>query len=211
MSETPPKVLRRGVVILAAGRSTRMGRPKMLLPWAEGSVIAHLVSTWLRLPVRQIAVVCAEDDLPLQTELNRIRFPAANWIFNPAPERGMFSSIQCAARWSGWQPQLTHWAIALGDQPHLSLETLARLLRFASERQEQVCQPALEGHPCHPVILAKARFLEIAQSQRGTFKEFLAAHSPALCEINDPGLGFDMDRPEDYERLRQMQQGEDVR
>src|SRR3989442_15619712 len=104
-----------GVVLLAAGRSRRMGRPKLLLPWGKTSVIGHLIGRWQELGAQQIAVVCAAGEPSIQEELDRLRFSRANRISNPAPERGMFSSIQCAARWFGWEAGLTHWAIVLGD------------------------------------------------------------------------------------------------
>ena len=107
-----------GVVLLAAGRSTRMGKPKLLLPWGRTSVLGHLIKQWKALGAKQIAVVCAPDDGAMRVELDRLGFPVQDRIINPAPDRGMFSSIQCAAQWSGWQAALTHWAIVLGDQPH---------------------------------------------------------------------------------------------
>ena len=116
----PPPVERGravGVVILAAGRSRRMGRPKLLLPWAKTTVLGHLLGQWQTFGAKQVAVVCAVGDQAIQGELDRLGFPAANRIFNPAPDRGMFSSVQCAAQWAGWQQGLTHWAIVLGDQP----------------------------------------------------------------------------------------------
>src|ERR1035438_4891955 len=102
-----------GVVILGAGRSSRMGRPKLLLPWGKTSVLGHLIAQWQALGAKQIAVVCAAADQAVFVELERLGFPATNRICNPAPDRGMFSSVQCAAQWEGWQPALTHWAIVL--------------------------------------------------------------------------------------------------
>ncbi len=90
-----------GVIILAAGRSARMGRPKLLLPWGGTSVLGHLIRQWRALDAKQIAVVCARDDGAMQAELDRLGFAEENRICNPAPERGMFSSIQCAAQWPG--------------------------------------------------------------------------------------------------------------
>src|SRR5437763_13333350 len=90
-----------GAVILAAGRSSRMGRPKLLLPWGETSVLGHLVEQWRMLRAQQIAVVCAAGDDGIQKELNRLMFPVECRIFNETPERGMFSSVQCAAQWAG--------------------------------------------------------------------------------------------------------------
>jgi molybdenum cofactor cytidylyltransferase len=179
-----------------------MGKPKLLLPWGCTSVLRHLIKQWRTLRADQVAVVCAPGNPAIQAELDRLRFPAANRIPNPAPDRGMFSSIQCAAQWPGWHPTLTHWAIVLGDQPHLQPRTLRRLLHFAASHPAKVCQPARSGHGRHPVLLPKTVFRQIARSTSATLREFLAAHPRriALCELDDPGLDLDIDRPEDYDR-----------
>jgi CTP:molybdopterin cytidylyltransferase MocA len=173
-----------------------------LLPWGGTSVLGHLIEQWHALQVRQIAVVCATGDLAIQAEMDRLGFPAQNGIINPNPQRGMFSSIQCAAQWPGWQAALTHWAIVLGDQPHLRPQTLRRVLDFSSAHSAKVCQPARCGHGRHPVLLPKAVFGRIAGSTAANLKEFLAAkpRQVALCELDDPGLDLDIDRPEDYEQ-----------
>src|SRR5262249_32574667 len=111
-----------GAVILAAGNSQRMGRPKMLLPWGGTSVLGHLICQWQALGAEQVAVVIASSAIHLQQELQRLRFSRTNWIQNPSPERGMFSSVQSAANWTEWSQTLTHWALLLGDQPHLRSE-----------------------------------------------------------------------------------------
>ncbi len=179
-----------------------MGRPKLLLPWGQTSVLGHLIEQWRALGVTQIAVVCAPANQPLLTELDRLGFPAHNRIINPAPQRGMFSSIQCAAQWPGWEPPLTHWAIVLGDQPHLSPETLRRVLAFSAAHPRKVCQPARGGHGRHPVLLPKAAFRQLAGTRARTLKGFLAARPRLLarCELDDPGLDVDIDRPGDYRK-----------
>src|SRR6266571_6187375 len=113
-----------GALILAAGASSRMGQPKLLLPWGKTSVLGHLIAQWQQ--EHQIVVVHAAGDQAIGAALDRLSFPEANRIMNPQPERGMLSSIQCAAAWAGWNRGLTHWAIVLGDQPHLRRETLGK-------------------------------------------------------------------------------------
>ena len=183
-----------------------MGRPKLLLPWGKTSVLGHLLGEWQALRAPQIAVVCAAEDQTIQGELDRLGFPSEMRIPNPDPQRGMFSSIQCAARWPGWQPALTHWAIVLGDQPHLRRQTLQQVLDFSAQHPAKVCQPARHGHGRHPVLLPKDVFYQMADSTAATLKEFLSSVSKqvALCELNDPGLDLDIDRPEDYERAREL-------
>lgn len=193
-------------IILAAGASSRMGRPKMLLPWGESTVLGHLIAQWRRVGAAQITVVCAAEDKPINEELDRIGFPREQRIVNPEPARGMFSSIQCAARWTEWNLTLTHWSIVLGDQPHLAGETLRAVAEFAAQRPGQICQPAHNGRPRHPVFLPGRLFESLAQSNHQTLKEFLTTHNAdvQLMEANDPGLDIDLDTPADYERAASL-------
>jgi len=189
-----------GVVILAAGASSRMGKPKLLLPWGGTSVLGHLIAQWKALRADQIAVVRAGNDDAVNAELERLGPQGVNRLTNPTPECGMFSSIQCAARWDGWKAELTHWAIVLGDQPHLRQETLDALLRFAAAHPNQVSQPSRRARPRHPVLVPRTIFLELSDSRAETLKAHLRElHSgAALCEMDDPGLDFDLDTPADY-------------
>src|SRR5438552_13106264 len=128
---TPSSSFLVAVVLLGAGASSRMGKPKMLLPWGGSTILGHLIGVWKQLGAEQIAVVCAPRDQALNAELDRVGLPREHRIVNPDPARGMFSSIQCAAQWKGWNARITHWAIVLGDQPHLPLSLLRSLLDFA--------------------------------------------------------------------------------
>jgi molybdenum cofactor cytidylyltransferase len=190
------------VVILGAGASARMGRPKLLLPWGKTSILGHLVTEWEHMGANQIAIVCAEANQPLDAELDGVGFPARNRIVNSHPERGMFSSVRCAAQWPGWNRALTHWVIVLGDQPHLRRSTLAGLSQFAAAHPEKICQPSRHGRPRHPVILPRNIFEQLAQATEADLKQFLRNRSQetALQEMDDPGLDFDIDEPADYEK-----------
>jgi len=183
-----------------------MGRPKLLLPWGKSSVMAHLLQQWQRLGASQIAVVSAAEAKPLETELDQLGFPAANRIANPAPENGMFSSIRCAASWTGWGPELTHWIITLGDQPHLRDATLETLIDFGARYPEKICQPIRGDRRKHPVLLPGCFFEKLKNTSTADLKMFLTAHAPDLSGFQslDAGLDFDMDTPEDYDRVKQL-------
>jgi molybdenum cofactor cytidylyltransferase len=178
-----------------------MGRPKLLLPWCGTTVVGHLIGQWQELKATQIAIVIRRGDALLDGELDRLGFARANRIVNPQPKSGMFSSIQCAADWPGWQAGLGAWALVLGDQPHLKNRTLRDLLDFHDAHRLSICQPEYAGRARHPVILPGTAFAELKQSQAGTLRRFLqqSRHSVKLCPINDPGLALDLDRPEDYQ------------
>ncbi|HXE42562.1 MAG TPA: nucleotidyltransferase family protein [Candidatus Baltobacteraceae bacterium] len=193
-----------GVVILGAGASSRMGKPKLLLPWEETTIIGHLISQWQELNASQIAIVVRPNDDLLFAELKRLNFPMQNCIENSQPEHGMFSSILCAANWNGWNKEISHFAIALGDQPHLEMKTLQTLLKFVTQNPQSICQPMCGNRIGHPAILPREIFGELQHSRAGTLKDFLKHFSgqSVQCVINDSGVTLDLDTPEDYNRVR---------
>lgn len=180
-----------------------MGRPKLLLPWRDTTVIGELLAQWQAIGAGQIVIVLRPADAALAAELDRVNFPPAGRIENPQPERGMFSSIVCAANWNGWQPELSHWAIVLGDQPHLQAETLRLLLEFSAQNRAMICQPLFGGRTRHPVILPRPAFVELKNTGAATLKDFLKLTTVphVQCSVADAGLSLDMDTPEDYKRL----------
>ncbi len=192
-----------GVIILGAGASSRMGTPKLLLPWRNTTVIGHLISQWRELGAAQIAVVLRANDLALAAELDRLGFSKLDRIENPQPERGMFSSIVCAANWKGWHQNIFRWTIVLGDQPHLRSDSLRQLLDFSRANPEAICQPELGGRARHPVLLPRVAFAQLKQADAANLKDFLklTALPRVQCPVSDPGLSLDMDTPADYKRL----------
>ena len=204
MQADPASAAKLAVVILAAGRSRRMGKPKLLLPWGATSILGHQVNTWQRLGAVQIGVVFAKNDTGMTGELERLGFPVENRIPNSRPEDGMFSSIRCAAGWGGWMPELTHWALTLGDQPHVGFETLKAVIELSKTQPTTVCQPQRLGHFRHPVTLPKAIFQKLGETKVATLKDFLSGQEIAACDVDDPGLELDIDEPQDYERALQL-------
>ena len=195
-----------GVVLLGAGASSRMGRPKLLLPWKDTTVIGQIIWQWRELGASQIAVVHHPNDTALFAELDRMDFPAQDRIENPLPERGMFSSVICAANWPGWRKEISSWAIALGDQPHLRTDTLRALLEFHAANADAICQQEYDGHARHPVILPRAAVEELSRTRAETLKDFLkhAACQSVRFLTSDTGMALDMDTPEDYERIQNI-------
>lgn len=199
------EIMHLGAVILAAGASSRMGRPKLLLPWGQTSVIGHLVEQWAKTGATQIVTVLSHHDEALPRELDRLACPKVGRIINLHPEQGMFSSIQCAARWEGWDAAISHIVILLGDQPHLRPETLRQLIAFAALNAASITQPSLHGRAKHPVVFPRADFQKLQTTQATTLAEFLSTAGPsALCASEDAGLDLDLDQPCDYERACAM-------
>ena len=182
----------------------------MLLPWGQTTVLGRLVEQWRELGAAQTGVVHAADDLLLVAEPDRLRVAPDERIVNPDPSRGMFSSIQCAARWGDWKHSLVQVAVVLGDQPHLADATLRGLIDFARSHPENICQPSYQGRGRHPVFLPRTTFESLATTPAATLKEFMILHASIVrrVELAAPGLDLDLDTPGDYERACQQFLGE---
>jgi molybdenum cofactor cytidylyltransferase len=193
-----------GAVILAGGASTRMGRCKLLLPWGEKTILTHLVDQWRSAGAAQIAPVIDPSNELLRKALAHAGFSPSDWIENPSPQLGMFSSLHEASRWTGWISTLTHWVISLGDQPHIQISTLRLLLDAARENPTHICQPALNGRTAHPIILPASNFRELAQNDIPDLRTYIRTREALRLRVavEDAGVSRDLDTPEDYARWK---------
>jgi molybdenum cofactor cytidylyltransferase len=194
------------VVLLAAGASSRMGRPKLLLPWHGTTVLGYLLSIWRELGAAQLAVVTTAGNKAVSAELTCAGISERDWIYNPKPEGGMMSSIRCAAAWPGWKAEVSHILLTLGDQPHVQTSTLRSLLDIAEAHPGEVCQPARNGRPRHPVLFPCDIFRQLATTPAENLKQFLLGTPDrrATFESDDTGMDFDLDEPADYERALRL-------
>ena len=195
-----------GVVILAAGASTRMGTCKLLLPWGEKTIVTHLLDQWRSLGAAQIAPVIDPSNQALRKALTHAGLSPSDWIENLSPQLGMFSSLQAASRWGGWLSTLTHWVIALGDQPHIEMSTLRLLLDTARKNPTRICQPSLHGHTAHPVILPANNFRELVQNDIPDLRTYIRTRETFRLRValEDMGVSEDLNTPEDYVRWKQQ-------
>jgi molybdenum cofactor cytidylyltransferase len=193
-----------GVVILAAGGSTRMGRCKLLLQWGEGTILTHLLDQWRSAGAAQIAPVIDPSNHLLRKALANLGFSCSDLIENPSPQLGMFSSLQEASRWTGWISTLTHWIICLGDQPHIQISTLRLLLDTARQNPTRICQPALHGRAAHPIVLPASNFRELAQSDITDLRTYIRTREAFRLRlpVEDAGVSDGLNTPEDYARWK---------
>ena len=193
-----------GVLILGAGASTRMGRCKLLLPWDDKTILTHLLDQWCHAGAAQIAPVIDPSNQLLQEALAHAGFSRSDWIENSSPHLGMFSSLQEGSRWTGWFPTLTHFAICLGDQPHIQMLTLGMLLDTARKNPMRICQPALHGRAGHPIVLPAPNFRELAQRNVANLRDYVRSHEALRLRmpVEDPGVSQDLNTSEDYMRWK---------
>jgi molybdenum cofactor cytidylyltransferase len=192
-------------VLPAAGASRRMGRPKLLLPFRSGPLVAAVVSALRAGGVDGIVLVTATGDDELRAWARQAGVATA---VNPAPERGMLSSIQDGITALGGADALARRGDVLlvcpADLPHLDPESVAGLLRQMAASNARLAVPVYQGRRGHPLALAPALIPEIFDLDPEIgLKQLRNRHEAELLEVpvDDPGVVWDVDTPADYERL----------
>ncbi|MGE5251236.1 MAG: nucleotidyltransferase family protein [Bacteroidota bacterium] len=187
-------------IILAAGQSRRMGRPKMLLPWGVSTVLQTVVAAFDAARVDRIVVVTGADREQVETLVQ----PPAQAVFNPAFAGGeMLSSIQTGLE--AIKPQAGAALIGLGDQPQVQLSTIQSLLHAYADSNAHLIVPSYRNHRGHPWLVAQTRWAEIASLRwPQTMRDFFRSHAGEIryVEVDNSSVLADLDTPEDYRKSR---------
>jgi molybdenum cofactor cytidylyltransferase len=190
-------------IILAAGKSTRMGEAKQLLRLGESTVLGQTIENVRRAAVNEIVLV-----LGASAEAIRCRLPASlleglKVVVNPAYEQGMASSLRAGL--SALDPRIDAALIVLADQPFVRPETLDQLGRKHRQTQAQIVIPSYEGRRGNPVLLDRSVFAEVMALEGDIgCRAIFGSHTERTVklEVEDEGILLDIDNQGDYERLR---------
>jgi molybdenum cofactor cytidylyltransferase len=181
-------------VLPAAGASRRMGRPKLLLPFRDGTVVGSLVQALREGGVSEIVLVTAPDDEALRAWAAEA---AVRTVVNPDPGRGMLSSIREGIAWA---PKYQQIVVCPADLPALRASTVAAVLREAGQHLLTVA--SYRGRRGHPLVIAPSLIAEIGTLDLSVgLRELLDRHPVHVVEVDDPGAVRDVDTPEEYRDL----------
>ena len=197
-------------LILAAGRSTRMGRPKALLPVRQGgpSFVRHLTLALLEGGVADVLIVGRPDDGLLRQEIDDI---GVRFVPNPDADSGQLSSVIAGLNVAD-RPGVTGLLVTPVDAPLVSAATVRQLLSAISNRQLPLVRATHKGRHGHPVVFARRVFDELRHADPGIgAKAVVQRHAPEGIdlEVDDPGVLLDIDEPADYERAMRRLSGDD--
>ena len=186
-------------VILAAGESRRMGRPKALLEWRGATVLDHMIELVGSVADPVIVVV------GYHAEAIRAHGVRATLIANPHPERGMLSSLQCGLRAVPVEAEAVLFTPV--DIPAVSAGTLQTL---AAASSAPLVVPVFEGRRGHPVRIARPlmdEILALAEGAQARDAIHRYLDRAIMVEVTDRGVVEDIDDPAAYERLRREDTG----
>ena len=197
-------------IILAAGKSQRMGQPKMLLRWRDTTVLGQVVMTFSRAGIQDIIVVTGGDGTLVEGEVARLAglFPTRA-AFNPSYEsEGMMASIQAGIK--AMDPEYEAVLIGLGDQPQVEEKTVRDILATYEELNGSLIVPSYENRRGHPVLIDATYLPELHNlTARTNLRDFLNTHRDKIWYVEaGPSVLMDLDTPEDYQRFHEAQSGQ---
>jgi CTP:molybdopterin cytidylyltransferase MocA len=190
-------------IILAAGRSSRMGRAKALLPSLDGRTFVHRLARAFREGgLSDTIVIGRPEDEALRAEVATIG-GAVRFVANPGADAGQLSSLLAGLREAD-APGVRAVVVAPVDAPLITAGTVATLLAVFDSTRAPIVRAVHGGRHGHPVLFSRAVFDELRRADPAIgARAVLRTHERAIInvEVDDPGVVGDVDTPEDYARL----------
>jgi molybdenum cofactor cytidylyltransferase len=189
-----------GIVILAAGGATRMGRPKQLLQLAGVSLLRRAAETALATSCRPIVVVLGANAEQATAEISGLSVSA---VVNPNWQNGIGTSIRAgvAALLAG-QQRPAAVALMLCDQPLILPAAIDELVRQQATSGKPICAARYSGTLGTPAVFAAKLFdelLALGDSEGG--KAVIMRHAAETEAFDIPAAATDIDTEADFRRL----------
>lgn len=190
-------------VVLAAGKSTRMGRPKALLPLANGDTfLTRIIRTLRDAEVADVVVVLGHEAEAIAASIAE-RDLSPRVVLNRDYESGQLSSVLAGLRAID-RPGVNAMLLTLVDVPLVSADTVRAVVARYRASGAPLVRPVHGDQHGHPVLIDRRLFdaLRRADPSSGA-KPIVRGHVSAVgdVEVSDEGAFLDIDTPEEYERL----------
>ena len=187
-----------GIIILAAGSSTRMGKAKQNLVFKGQTLLQTVIKTALAAQIEVVTVVLGANGQAIAPTIDTTN---VHVFLNPQWESGMGSSISYGLKeLLKIRPELSSVIFLLTDQPLVSSVFIRQLIEIAAP--EKIIASAYNATIGPPVLFDKAFFDDLLKMQGNEgAKKVLQKYAQAVVEVPFPDGAFDIDTPEDYNRL----------
>ena len=189
-------------VVLAAGRSTRMGGPNKLLAELDGQKLVRIVTEQaLASKARDVIVVTGHQADLVEKALAGLK---VKFVRNPDFAHGLASSVRAGI--AGVPKQADGAVICLGDMPMISADLIDRLIdAFAPDRGNLIAVPVSDGRRGNPVLWSRRFFNElmVLDGDVGA-RHLIVSHNEVVAEVPVEGDGafLDIDTPQALEAAR---------
>jgi CTP:molybdopterin cytidylyltransferase MocA len=187
-------------IVLAAGRSSRFGRPKALAAIGGTTFITQILRTLADAGVSEIVVVTRPADAAMEQEVAASGH-VARIVVNLEPSRGQLSSL-LAGLDAIDRPENGGAIVLLVDMPLVSASAIRRVIAAAQSSSAPIVRAVHAGRHGHPVVFKRETFEALRRADPAVgAKAVVHAMQVEDVEIADRGVVEDVDTPEDYRRL----------
>jgi len=186
-----------GIIILAAGNSSRLGQPKQLLDYQGKTLLRHTVEQALAVSSRVIVITGSENSGIEKETGSALTVQNENW------QEGMASSIHKGLNeMMVTYPETENILITVCDQPHIDASVLSELIKKSYSSGKGIMASHYSGTLGTPVLFSRSYFNDLLQlsGQEGA-KKLLVKYRDDVGQVIFEKGSVDIDTPEDYQKL----------
>jgi molybdenum cofactor cytidylyltransferase len=187
------------IILLAAGKSTRMGSQKLLLPFQSKTILEATIDNIINFKADYKMGVIQSNYSQIMGKYNEIR-----WLINENPDEGISSSIRIGV---DSMPMEAQWVIFIqGDMPFISGESINKLYNQVKNSNFTIARYVFEGKRGNPVIFNGKWFEELKRlkGDKGGQQIIMNNKNHVLEIQGDWSNTFDIDTPEDYQKALEI-------
>lgn len=192
-----PKDIKIPAILMAAGKSTRMGKNKLLLPFDDHSVIAETCDRLLASHVSKVIVVLGNDQ-------DKVREQLANknveFVINPNYADGMMTSLQAGMSYLPIDAKF--FMVALGDQPLVTTSVYNTLIEATAYTSHKIFIPTYGRERGNPIVLSSEFIDEMLEMDGDVGGRVIIKKYPEEIQeipVINEGIVINMNTPELYE------------
>ena len=187
------------IIILAAGASTRLGRPKQLLLWQGVTLLQHTVQTALTVATQPVVVTGANGEhLAAALDPGQVKL-----VFNPNWQQGIASSIKCGLQaLLNRTPEPEQVIFMVCDQPFVTAELLLDLINEQQKSRKPIVASAYAGTLGIPALFNKSLFPQLLELQGDTgARRIIQGNTAEVASVVFEEGRYDIDTAGEYQDL----------
>lgn len=190
-----------GLILLAAGASARLGRPKQLLTYHGQTLLQHSLQTATASQAKPVVVVLGANAETLKNEIQDV---GAHAVMNVEWREGMASSIRCGISAIAEIESTAEGVIIMAcDQPFVTADLLNELIVIHQKTGKQIVACGYKDTYGPPAFFHQSLFEELLQLKGDTgARSILRQHTDMVEIVPFPQGTFDVDTEADYEQLK---------
>lgn len=197
-----PKYEPIGILILAAGASRRLGRPKQLLELEGETLLRRMAGMAVLLDVGPVAVVLGARAEAMRPELAGLD---VHFVDNPDWAEGMSTSLRAGVRYlEALEPEVEAVLVLLVDQPRVDEALLQKIVTIYQEQRPPLVTSYYNDMNGVPAIFDRSLFaaLQAEEGDRGA-RRVIRKYEEELISVPFPGGALDVDTEEDFRRVKE--------